>query len=191
MNNIDLIKKLNSKIFHDLGNIVIMLSMLDDSSSEDSVKSDMVSDIIDRFKVLKNAFAQVDSDTSLLTSYDLLTKYFSNKKITLQEIRNSVDQEYSPDQCQLFINVVMCLAAAISCCGEIKINLSDTGFFVEANGNNVVKPLIGEVLSSKDVNYNSGNNSIQACFTSLLAQNLKAKIKFFCKHKCLFLQVLF
>ena len=178
MNTLNVIKLLNSKIFHDLGNSITALSML---GNFDKTQDSLVQDLIFHFRTLREIFIEVDSSIDSSSCYETLTQYFKNRKITIKNFSLDSEHNFSSDQYQLLLTIVICLATSISYCGNIIIDFHYDGFEIVATGNNTVNFSIKEILDNEAQDLNT--NNIIAYFAALLAEDMKANIQLSCSGK--------
>ncbi|MBQ4874737.1 MAG: hypothetical protein HRK26_01305 [Rickettsiaceae bacterium H1] len=173
MNDIDIIKLINAKIFHDLGNKITILSLLDNLNDK---QSNAIQELVFHFTFLRQIFVEFDTQNDLSSCYKALSKYFNNKKITLKDFSHYTQHQLSQDQHQLLINIVISLATSISHSGNIDVNFTSDGFEVKASPAGSINNSTEQILTDKKQKMNTKN--IQNYFTLLLANNIGAKIKY-------------
>lgn len=177
MDTLDIIKSLNSKLFHDLGNNITALSLSSDAGSNEQSK--IAQDMVWNFQFLRQIFVEVDHEMTLSSFYSLLVRCFSNRKINISDFRNRGDYTFAADQYQLLINAVMCISASISYYGNISMTIAKD--VIEIKGladNSTVKNSIIKMLNNEiDINtVGLTINTVHSYYVILLAQRLKAGI---------------
>lgn len=170
MNIIDVIQLLNSKLFHDLGNSMTILSLLDKNTD---LYQSSIDDILFKFQLLRQTFVEPNEELHLSYCYESLMKYFSNTQIQVNDF-TKLNHDLLPTQCQLLLNIILSLSTAILYNGEIYIRFNSNICEIQARGKGLIKADICNILNEKDTKLNTQN--VQAYFTILLAQKISSRI---------------
>ena len=112
MFTIDDLELVNSKILHDLGNIVITMQMqteIDDFNKEDA--KEVYDNAVAKFKVLRNCFAGLEPELTLEKCYNQVYDYFAAKKIVVNINKFYDDNKYfyNGEYLRMLFNLIMFL----------------------------------------------------------------------------------
>ena len=174
MSTLDIIQLINSKVFHDLGNSITTLGLLD--SSQQDFQKNIIDDLMCRFKLLRQAFVGMESDNSFASCSTALSQYFKSKKVTINDFRTQNIIDVHSEIYQLFMNLIMCLGAAISYYGDIQVDVDDHACTIEAKGKGIVNNSIQYIINDQLDNIEMTANNIQGYFMLLLAKKNSLKI---------------
>ncbi len=167
MNTIEVIKLINAKIFHDLGNSITAISLMGDTNSS------IVADLLFQFNLMRQVFVETENDLS--SCYDMLTKHLEKKKVNLNFTNKNT--ELLQDQTQIILNLTLFLAKLIAYSGNISMHVNNTSIEFTATATKNLDYSGLSALTDETSKLNIHN--IQAHFIQMLVKQQSGILNYF------------